>query len=742
MPRKKAESSSSSKGSKKSSTKELNNDGNESTTPSSESTKNTRKSTRAKKNIVDEELVIDLSTDDENIKSKVSSKKRKKKGDDDEGDDYIPESSENEEDVISVADSVNSEEGEEPKAKKSKKKKDTTSKTKSSKKGEKSTKPKKTAKKKSTQVERTLTHHVTTESIVIDPKKICSQFLPIIEEREIKDDIVRSIIIQNSDHSAQNVKEIMPKTILLNTNPEKERKNYIPEDRSNERPCIQVDILFHQGTLLNTTRKSSQVQNLAILNIGAPVWAMDWVNKAPETSDQYAAIAPHTTHSAFHKCGKVTTHNDLFRPLGTTSNATISDFDHCGKIQLWNFGILNSKGQTSKNPTIDFYVEQNHGFIWDMKWMPNSYLTNKRLGILACACSDGTILITSIPHLSQIRNHEHPTIHSHENGALIVKLRSEYYTSTQFDAENMLTNKIPYSLAWSPNCKYLLGGYNDGTVSVWKINANASLQDNKPLLEMVSTIQAHNHPTNDLSIRSMSWFDPALNENIFATCSNDGMNKIWDIRDIYYPYYSATNANRFWSTGVVFPEGSNALICISHDGNVRQFDAVENVFQLVSATDGPLWDISLCSSRASLLVCTATGRVEVMSLEQDSMAKKRRSVDTRVDDLLLQIDLVVNDESRSGEKQSLDKLAKEMKRAQLCYSLPYHMPTGDSSDKVQTYFKLPTKVKDIKMVPDERISIHRCLFHPSKAQDLRNWSLVGGYDGIVFAIPVPEQYSD
>ncbi|KAG2378597.1 hypothetical protein C9374_008236 [Naegleria lovaniensis] len=708
MPRKKAEASSSKKADK-SATTEIKND------EESESTKMTRKSTRKKKSISYEDTAIDLSsTDDEKSKSKkkkASSKKRKKKEDDDE-DSYVPESSENEDDVISVADSVeevHSDASEEPKAKKSKKKKDSVSKTKSSKK-EKTSKPKKTTKKKSSNIERTLTHHVTNESIVINCENLCPQFCPIIESREIKDDVVRSIIVQGSDNTSPNVEGMLSKTIFLNTKPEKERKNYVPEDRSMERPCIQVEIPFHQGTLIESRAENvkSDAQNFAILNIGAPVWAMDWVNKSPENSDQYAAIAPHTTHSAFHKCGKITSQHDLFRPLATSSSSAISDFDHCGKIQLWNFGKLTSKGQLKMKPSIDFYVEQNHGFIWDLKWMPNSYVADKRLGILGCACSDGTILIISIPLLSQI-NHDP-------------------------------LNRIPYCLAWSPNCKYLLGGYNDGTVSLWKINSNASLQDNKPLLELVSTIQAHNHPTNDLAIRSMSWFDPALNENIFATCSNDGMNKIWDLRDIYYPYYSAANANRFWSTGIVFPEGSNALLCISHDGNIRQFDAVENAFQLLSTTDGPLWDISLCSSRASFVVCTATGRVEVMSLEQDSMGRKRRSVDTRVDDLLLQIDLVVDDDT-SSEKQSLDKIAKSMKHAQLCYSLPYHVPTCES-DNVKSYSKLPTKVKDIKLVPDERISIHRCLFHPSKSQHLRNWCLVGGYDGLVFAIPVPEHYSE
>ena len=567
---------------------------------------------------------------------------------------------------------------------------------------------KNTPKKKPTSKnKRVLTHFISEDVLNIDPISVCAFHSSSIQSHS-------SFIPPSSS-----------KTLLLNTQPEKERKNY-SETTTTERTYASFDVNLHESLVLDTKRSSQSraVVNVAALNIGAPIWAIDWAPQ-PSDTDQFAAIAPHTNYPSFHKTKSTTFRKDLHTSHGTSP---ISDADHCSKIQIWNFGTLGETGKIGKTPSIEFYIEQDHGFVWDLKWMPKSYKERVRLGILACACSDGCILLFSVPHPSQIQ-----TLQSDSNGKMVIKLEPEIYEQKLHDSDEQPANKLCYTMSWSPNLKYLLSGYHDGTIALWKVNRD---QPYKPLLEFYISTFAHNHPTNDLSIRSLTWFDPCMNENIFASSSNDGLFKIWDIRDLFYPSYSAISANRFWSTGVVFPERSNALITVSHDGTIRQFDALENAFQLSSNTDGPIWNISMSSSRSAITVCTSTGRVEVMSLEQDSMLKKRRTVDTRVDDLLLQVELCAPGEVDTSNITLIRSLCKTVPT---CFSLPYHIPISTPKD-TQDMTKLPTKTKDYNIVPEDRVAIYRNLFHPSKEENLRNWCLISGYQGIVFLVPIPEEF--
>ncbi|EFC47319.1 WD40 domain-containing protein [Naegleria gruberi] len=578
---------------------------------------------------------------------------------------------------------------------------------------------KKSSTKKKTKDVRYLTDYITNESL--DSASSCPDRVSSIVN-------IRKISITDVVTFPQQAQKKFSKTILLNTEPQKERKGYTECD-TNERGCSEINLDLHTATRVGTECSA------AMLNIGAPIWALDWVSRPSAEEEQLVAIAPHTLHSSFHKTGKPTMKGELFDASHSNVKVpTISDVEHCGKIQIWNFGKLSDK-QLNRDPYVQFYIEHDHGFIWDLKWMPNSYVKNERLGILACACSDGTVIILNVPHYSQILSEYESknNIKLGKDERLVISLKPEVYSQLQHDSENNASLKVPYTISWSPSLKYFVSGYHDGTISLWKVLNNTEGN----ILEHAVSVFGHSHPTNDLSIRSISWFDPTMNEYIFATCSNDGFFKIWDVRDIFYPYYASLSGNRFWMTGVAFPEKSNALLIVSHDGTIRQFDAVENAFQLFSTCDGPIWDISISSTRSSILVATATGRIEVLSLEQDSMGKKRRAVDNRVDDLLLQVELVTNDNDYSETDPEMTY--KLSNKADVCYSLPYHFKDADNPG--EKFTRLPFRFKNEKLTPDIRLAMHRCLYHPSKHEDLKNWCLLSGYDGVVFLLNVPETYT-
>ncbi|RZC38768.1 uncharacterized protein BDFB_007282, partial [Asbolus verrucosus] len=81
---------------------------------------------------------------------------------------------------------------------------------------------------------------------------------------------------------------------------------------------------------------------------------------------------------------------------------TSDNYEVASAIQFWNFGCLDNKAASLKEPKLIFNVAHNHGPVWHMEWCPSGcYNFNEekmsRMGLLAVAGSDSAVYIYSIP---------------------------------------------------------------------------------------------------------------------------------------------------------------------------------------------------------------------------------------------------------------------------------------------------------------------------------------------------------
>lgn len=83
-------------------------------------------------------------------------------------------------------------------------------------------------------------------------------------------------------------------------------------------------------------------------------------------------------------------------------SASQSTFSSEYIIQIWNCGPVRSTMRPQVAPHLEIGVAHNYGRIWSLVWCPSGCYDKERLGLLAAACSDGTIRIFSIPNPSSL----------------------------------------------------------------------------------------------------------------------------------------------------------------------------------------------------------------------------------------------------------------------------------------------------------------------------------------------------
>ncbi|KAI6059753.1 General transcription factor 3C polypeptide 2 [Aix galericulata] len=362
---------------------------------------------------------------------------------------------------------------------------------------------------------------------------------------------------------------------------ESEAAPYLPVEEKSPLFTIQREGIEDNGALYRLNRFNSlqphEERRDVSFFVGGPVWAMEWC-PTPEGSaaPQYVCLYCHKSMDETHSVAGL----------------------HRGPalLQLWSLGTLQQEGSADK-AGLAYAVATNHGCVWDMKFCPSGaweppstsrkHPQMSRLGLLAVAFSDGSVVLYALPH----------------PGALQSCQRTQVQCTTTLQVGSIQAGSPSesgqcFSLSWMPSKPHhhLAAGFYDGTVAIWNLLTKSLLQrvcqpDGSLKLYPFQSFLAHDH-----AVRSIEWCK--ANSNFLVTAGNDRKIKFWDLRRLYEPINSI---KRFLSTEVAWLLPYNGVTvaqdnCYASYGlcGIHYIDAGYLGFKayFVAPRKGTVWSIS------------------------------------------------------------------------------------------------------------------------------------------------------
>uniref|UniRef100_A0A8C0D2A9 General transcription factor 3C polypeptide 2 n=1 Tax=Balaenoptera musculus TaxID=9771 RepID=A0A8C0D2A9_BALMU len=266
---------------------------------------------------------------------------------------------------------------------------------------------------------------------------------------------------------------------------------------------------------------------------GGPLWALDWC-PVPEgaAASQYVALFSSPDMNETH-------------PLSQLHSGP-------GLLQLWDLGTLQQESCPDNRAHFVYGIACDHGCIWDLKFCPSGAWELPgtprkapllpRLGLLALACSDGKVLLFSLPHPEALLAQQpldavKPAIYKVQCVATLQV--GSMQASDPSECGQCL------SLAWMPTRPHhhLAAGYYNGMVVFWNLPTNSPLQrirlsDGSLKLYPFQCFLAH-----DQAVRTLQWCK--ANSHFLVSAGSDRKIKFWDLRR---PYEPINSIKRFLST--------------------------------------------------------------------------------------------------------------------------------------------------------------------------------------------------
>uniref|UniRef100_A0A8B9EBN1 General transcription factor 3C polypeptide 2 n=1 Tax=Anser cygnoides TaxID=8845 RepID=A0A8B9EBN1_ANSCY len=371
---------------------------------------------------------------------------------------------------------------------------------------------------------------------------------------------------------------------------ESEAAPYLPAEEKSPLFAIQREGIEDNGALYRLNRFNSlqphEERRDVSFFVGGPVWAMEWC-PTPEGSaaTQYVCLYCHKSMDETHSVAGL----------------------HRGPalLQLWSLGTLQQEGSADK-AGLAYAVATDHGCVWDMKFCPSGaweppstsrkHPQMSRLGLLAVAFSDGSVVLYALPHPGALRSCKRTQPPSARRAACVQCTTTLQVGSIQ--AGSPSESGQCFSVSWMPSKPHhhLAAGFYDGTVAVWNLLTKSLLQrvcqpDGSLKLYPFQSFLAHDH-----AVRSIEWCK--ANSNFLVTAGNDRKIKFWDLRRLYEPINSI---KRFLSTEVAWLLPYNGVTvaqdnCYASYGlcGIHYIDAGYLGFKayFVAPRKGTVWSIS------------------------------------------------------------------------------------------------------------------------------------------------------
>jgi WD40 repeat protein len=383
--------------------------------------------------------------------------------------------------------------------------------------------------------------------------------------------------------------------------------------------------------------KTKKVENgLFLVNCSFPIYSLDWCTTDPK-SNQYLCICPYSDKE-FHISGKKYSGN--------------------GKILIFSF-------DEKEGPTLVQSIHHEHGYVFQCKWFsfffshkrfPKNLENDQRYGILFLAFSDGTLGVYSVP--------------KDENNLNI----------SMEGMEIINENHSVTSIEFTKNLKYLIAGYANGDIIIWKI------QSENPFLKAYRTFNAH-HSTIVSIVAS------PMNDEIFVTSAKENKTKFWCVHEYSGEISTISSKSHSWITSVVWPKCSNALMMSSHDGAINQIEIMETEVRnkTLILDQNPINDLSMCSSNAVIIYCSTDGSVRMRSFK--------------------------NSNCHESKKAFIDDSVRLLNLKEMVQENSFKLVLKDGREKSKIF------PRDVWM--------NKVQFHPSTDSKLRNWFVVAGNSGLV-----------
>ncbi|XP_051471130.1 general transcription factor 3C polypeptide 2 isoform X3 [Apus apus] len=370
---------------------------------------------------------------------------------------------------------------------------------------------------------------------------------------------------------------------------------YLPAEEKSPLFSIQREGIKDDGVLYRVNRFSSLQPHQERLDVsffvGGPVWALEWCPcPAGSVAPQYVAVYCHGSMGETHSTA------------GLHHGPTL--------LQLWDLGTLQPEQGSADKASLAYAIAADHGCVWDMKFCPSgaweppstarTHPQMGRLGLLAVACSDGKVVLYSLPHPGALQRAKTTQVkdesfHKH----LICKVQCVATLQVgSIQAGNSSECGQCFSLSWMPSKPHhhLAAGFYDGTVAIWDLLTKSLLQcvrqpDGSLKLYPFQCFMAH-----DQAVRSIEWCK--ADSNFLVTAGSDRKIKFWDLRRLYEPINSI---KRFLSTEVAWLLPYNGVTvaqdnCYASYGlcGIHYIDAGYLGFKayFVAPRKGTVWSIS------------------------------------------------------------------------------------------------------------------------------------------------------
>uniref|UniRef100_K3WBN1 Uncharacterized protein n=1 Tax=Globisporangium ultimum (strain ATCC 200006 / CBS 805.95 / DAOM BR144) TaxID=431595 RepID=K3WBN1_GLOUD len=377
------------------------------------------------------------------------------------------------------------------------------------------------------------------------------------------------------------------------------------------------------------------------MNVGGPVWAMDWLpqdtswrrtrkkqkenrgqNHDNDASDQDEqgedaenanGDADGGSSVAWRKAAKqwrflaLSTHPPCEVVDGRVVKNTPPDHYYDVQapgarrlIQIWAIPVQPKPKKAKKNAHLDaavpapmlkpklvYGIDHCSGAAWDLQWCPLAHTMPKRtlnknlLGMLAVCFGDGSLQIFAVPEIP-------------------LELLSLEGAAKQGSVERLtpivhaqVPKIIQLSIQWSPHhWNLILTGGSDA--------------------DTVGKQEAFEWGWGWVAVRSVAW--SPFDEFIFATTGNDSIFKVWDIREPRI----CLRSHRIRSTwGLALQWMDHTTIQISGDqGSIYMYDILSGSYQKLHfhpQIDSPVWDLQFARrGGVPLLVsCCTSGSIRV-----------------------------------------------------------------------------------------------------------------------------------